>query len=93
MTLLSLARLVVVLICFALVYFLMRKRLKVGRIIGYVVAGFVGVVTLEGAFYYGYVMSRDDGGVIMLLSQVVLVVLLILWVVFVSHKSVSSILR
>lgn len=93
MTLLSLARFVVALICFALVYFLMRKRLKVGRIIGYVVAGFVGVATLEGAFYYGYVMSRDDGGVIMLLSQVVLVVLLILWVVFVSHKSVSSILR
>lgn len=93
MNLLSLARFVVVMICFALVYFLMWKRLKVGRIIGYVVAGFAGVVTLEGVFYNVYVMSRSDGGVIMLLSQVVLVLLLILWVVFVSHKSVSSILR
>lgn len=72
---------------FSLVYFLMQNRKKAGRITGYVFATLGCIVSIFSLI----------GG--LLISPVVVVLSLlwlvgsIVWIVFVSNKSVSSILR
>ncbi|MBF0807493.1 hypothetical protein E4U03_02535 [Rothia nasimurium] len=72
---------------FALVYSLMSKRKKAGRITGYVFAG-LGILgaafSALGAIYIS---------IIVVALCVLWLVLAIVWIVVVSNKSVSSILR
>lgn len=83
----------VMLACFAVVYFLVQKRLKVGRAIGYVFVSVVSAGILEELYYYFQLFGRLDRSEILFSAELFWLTFLALWAFFVSHKSVTSILR
>lgn len=72
---------------FFVVYSMMQKRKKSGRITGYVFAG-LGIVGALVSAFGGMLISP-----VVIALSVVWLVLSIIWIIFVSHKSVTSILR
>lgn len=84
--------LAVILGLFALVYFLVQKRLKAGRITGCVFAGFGILSATSNLYSNSQLLGVYGGAVVVLLAGLAWLILAILWIVFASHKSVTSIL-
>lgn len=77
----------IALVLFGTVYLMMQNRKKIGRIFGYIFAGFGIAGALLNLF------SSFGISILLVLLYAVWLGLSIYWIVLVSNKSVSSILR